>query len=407
MAMIGLGIVLFISQLTGSYAQAGVLGAVFQLAAAGGAIMTSRWTDRVGQARTLPWLSIANALGLVAFVVAVETGQSFVVQAVVAAAAGVTQPAIGSMVRARWAHVSDGPERLRSAFAIESIVDELIFTVGPLVTAWLAFSIGLPLPLIVAAVLTVAGSLALAAQRATAPPARPRDSGHDAQERGALRQPGMLIMVLASLGVGGVFGTYEVAVVAFSQASPYPGSAGPILGVWAVGSMIGGLYFGSRQWRMDLPRQVAVLTGILAVSLLAAPFVRSVPALFAATFVSAFVVAPSLIAIFSLTERLVPAPQLTEGLTWANSGLAVGYSLGTSINGFVIDGSGTTAAFAIPALCAAFASVVTVAGLRRLRRAARGPGPRSPGIALNSEPVPGPAPGGIRDDPDRPRAPAS
>jgi hypothetical protein len=38
-------------------------------------------------------------------------------------------------------------DRLRSAFALESIIDELIFSVGPLVTAFLAFQLGLPLPL--------------------------------------------------------------------------------------------------------------------------------------------------------------------------------------------------------------------------------------------------------------------
>jgi MFS family permease len=207
-------------------------------------------------------------------------------------------------------------------------------------------------------------------------------------------------MVLASLGIGAVFGTYEVTVVAFTEASAMPGTAGLVLGLWAVGSMIGGLFFGARHWRIDLPRQVAILSGILAVALLVAPFVRSVPALALSATLGAFVVAPSLIAVFSLTERLVPEDQLTEGLTWTNSGLAVGYSFGTAVNGFVIDSYGTTVAFLLPALCAGFACLVTVAGLPVLRRSMRHGAAPTPGIALNSEAVPGPSPGGIVDDPD-------
>ena len=75
--------------------------------------------------------------------------------------AGASQPAIGSMVRARWAALAPDADRLRSAFALESIIDELIFSVGPLITAFLAFSLALPLPLIVAAVIGVVGGLAL------------------------------------------------------------------------------------------------------------------------------------------------------------------------------------------------------------------------------------------------------
>jgi predicted MFS family arabinose efflux permease len=398
-AMVGLGIVLLISEMTGSYALAGALSAAFQLSAAGGSLVTSRWVDRLGQHRLLPWLALAHALGLVAFVGAVEADLSVVVQGLAAAFAGVTQPAIGSMVRARWAFVAS-PETLRSAFAIESIIDEFIFTVGPLLTAFLAFQVALPLPLIVAGVLTVAGSLALSFQRRTEPPGA-RASSIDGRpaETSAIRRPGMALMVVAAMGLGAVFGSYEVTVVAFSKDAGEAGASGLILGMWAAGSMLGGLYFGSRQWSMDLPRQVILLTGVLAVSLIPAPFVRSIPVLVATTFVAGVMVAPALIAIFSLTERLVPGNLLTEGLTWTNSGLALGFSLGTAVNGIVIDAHGTSVAFILPALCAAASCVAALFGRGTLQAACADRGPAVPGIARNSDPVPGPAPGGVRDDP--------
>ena len=73
-AMVGLGIVLLVSETTGSYAAAGALSAAFQLPAALGAVVTSRWTDRLGQSRTLPWLGGLSASFLVAFVVSVQLG---------------------------------------------------------------------------------------------------------------------------------------------------------------------------------------------------------------------------------------------------------------------------------------------------------------------------------------------
>ena len=217
-AMIGLGIVLLISTTTGSYALAGVLSAAFQVAAAAGAIVSSRWIDRVGQHRLLPWLGAINAIALVGFVAAVEYGLPVVVQALVVAVAGAAQPAIGSMVRARWAAAAPDADRLRSAFALESIIDELIFSVGPLITAFLAFQLGLPLPLLVSAVIGLTGAIALALQRRSEPKpsGRDRHASDDRGRGGALRQPGLLLVVVGAMGVGGVFGSYEVSVVAFT-----------------------------------------------------------------------------------------------------------------------------------------------------------------------------------------------
>lgn len=405
-AMVGLGIVLLISSETGSYALAGAFSAAFQISAAVGALVTSRWTDRVGQHRTLPVLAVGHALGLAAFVLAVQGNVVAWAQFAVVIVAGACQPAIGSMVRARWAYVADDPARLRGAFALESIVDEVIFTIGPLLTAFLAFQVALPLPIILAAVLAVAGSLVLAAQRATEPPpsdSRPsatQDEAGSPEGRSAIGLAGMPLMVIGALGLGGVFGTYEVSVVAFTQESGQPAASGIVLGLWAAGSMLGGLYFGSRNWAMALPRQVVVMTGLLSAVLVPAAFVHSVPVLALATFIAGLAVAPALIAVFSLTERLVPPRLLTEGLTWTMSGLAMGFSIGTALAGGVIDSLGTTWGFVLPSICAATSFLTALAGRHVLQRASEGRPQPLPVRTLNADPVPGPAPGGIVDDPD-------
>jgi predicted MFS family arabinose efflux permease len=404
-AMVGLGIVLLISTRTGSYALAGILSAAFQVAAAGGALVTSRWMDQVGQHRLLPALGALNAVTLVAFVAAVELDLPVAVAFVAIALSGATQPAIGSMVRARWAYAAPDADRLRSAFALESIVDELIFTVGPLLTALLAFQVSLPAPLIAAAVIGLVGALVLALQRSTEPAPSGRRSRGDVSassrsERSALAQPGLLLLVVGSLGVGGVFGGYEVSVVAFSEQAGRSGASGLILGLWALGSMIGGIVFGARHWRRPLSQQVMILSGVLTLALVPAPFVSTVPILAVSTFVAGVAVAPALIAIFSLTERLVPGHLLTEGLTWTNSGLAIGFSIGTTVAGAVIDASSTTVAFVLPIASAGISFVVLALGQRVLRRASSGRTQPPPTIAWVGDPLPGPRPGGIVDDPD-------
>lgn len=367
-AMVGLGIVILISERTGSYALAGALSAAFQLPAALGAVLTSRWADRLGQGRMLPLLVSLNAVFLVGFVAAVEYGAPVVVQALVVAGAGVCQPAIGAMVRARWAAATSQESTLRSAFALESIIDELVFTVGPLLTAVLAFQIALPLPLLIGALLGLVGGLILAFQRRTQPaPTRHAATG-GTRNRNVLRYPGMVFVVTAALGVGSVFGSFEVAVVAFTQEAGSPGASGIVLALWAFGSMLGGIWFGSRAWPMTLGRQMALLPAILAVALLPAPFAGSIAVLAVITTIAGGAIAPSLITSFSLTQRLVPPERLTEGLTWTNSGLAVGFSAGTALGGIIVDAWGTGWGFTVPIAGAALAAVVGFAGQHAFRQ---------------------------------------
>ena len=405
-AIVGLGIVLYISTSTGSYALAGILAAAFQLSAAVGAIVSSRMMDRLGQDRLLPWLAAVNAAGLIVFVLLVEQGAPVILQALVIAITGAAQPAIGSMVRARWAAAAPDAERLRSAFALESVIDELIFSVGPLITAVLAFQVSLPAPLIAGAVIGLAGGVGLALQRRTQPRPTPRTpDAHAGPRSGALRQPGLLLLVVAAAGIGGVFGAYEVTVVAFSEQAGASGASGLILGLWALGSMIGGIIFGAQHWSAPLPRQVLILSAVVTLVLVPAPFITSLPVLAVVTTIGGASIAPVLIAAFSLTERLVPDRLLTEGLTWTNSGMAVGFSAGSFLGGVVIDARGTSLAFVLPIASAGMATLIVGLGQRLLLRASAGHHAGAPGFSLNAEALPGPAPGGVRDDPDDPTTP--
>lgn len=393
-AMIGLGIVLYISGITGSYARAGLLTAAFALSAAVAALLTSRLIDRRGQHKILPTLILIHGSALIGFVILTSTDQALFWQLIIIVVAGATQPAIGSMVRARWVYVLKEPDRVRSAFALESIIDELIFTIGPLLTTAIALNIALQLPLIIAAFLSVIGTLALVAQRRTEPPPNP---AHRVEHHGsAIRSPGLRAMVFVAIGTGMVFGSYEVGVVAFTRNQGAPGASGIVLALWSIASLFGGLWFGSRNWTRPLPTLLLIFSGVLALAVAPTPFITNVPILALGGAVSGLAIAPVLISLFSLTERLVPQQLLTEGLTWSNSGLALGFSMGAAVGGYVIDRYGTAWGFGLT-IAGGFLAVFIAWIARPTLLSAMRPYSADDDIAvpLNDDPIAGPGPSSV------------
>lgn len=399
MALVGFGILLFTSGVTGSYGLAGVMSASFSLSAAIGMIVSSRLVDRLGQHKVLGWLITGESLGLVLFIITMELGWPFVVSAILAAFAGACSPAIGPAVRARWTYVISNMEsksspKLRTAFALESISEEIIFTIGPLITAWLAISVALPAPIIFAIVVGMTGTFILIRLRGTEPTPSPVRQTREPHIF-AFRHPGVFLMVVSAIATGATFGSIEVAIVAFTTELGAPELSGLLLAAWALTSMFGGLWFGSRHFRAPLSRQLVIITAALTLALLLTPFMRSLLALSLVIMISGALVAPILITIFSLAERLVPNAQLTEGLTYINSGLTVGFSLGVAVAGYVIDLSGAGLGFAVGVGATGAGFLISLFGQKRLRSAVKDYSPIPPTAALNTDPIPGPAPGGF------------
>ncbi len=402
LAMIGLGVLLFISNTTGSYAFAGFLQAAFTLTAALVAVLSSRMSDRYGQRFILVVLPFIFSIALFAFVYAVTSEYSRPIQTVLAVIAGASFPAFGSFVRTRWAYLTHNNDRLlHSAFAWESILDELIFTLGPLVAVALAFNVSFASPILLGAVLTLVGALLLAALGGSAPPPISRTEHKD--HGPTIRFKGMSSVALVAMGVGALFGTFDVAVVAFMQEAGVPQLAGLALALWAASSMIGGFIYGSRQYTISLPRQLVYTSLTMTVVAIPLAFIGSVPFLIAAAAVSGFAIAPTLICTFSLTQRLVPGKLLTEGLTWTNSGLAVGFALGASLSGLLVDRVGTSYAFGLGAVGSALAFGCALLAQRRWREAISTRPYETTStapVSLNQDPIPGPGPGAFLDERD-------
>ena len=136
MSMASLGIVLLVSTATGSYGLAGSVSAAYLIANGAFAIAQGRLLDRLGQSRVLPVAVGVFGAALALLMWSVQADWPVAVSYLAAAVSGAALPAVGSCVRARWSHVLRSPDDLQTAFALEAVVDESVFMLGPiLVTA--------------------------------------------------------------------------------------------------------------------------------------------------------------------------------------------------------------------------------------------------------------------------------
>ena len=363
LSMLGIGIVTMISQVSGRYGLAGTLTAVLALSGAVCGPQVSRLVDRYGQRRVLRPVATVTVASVVALVVCVRAGTPDWTYFVCVLGAGLT-PSMGAMVRSRWSVMHRGsPELLHTAYSLESVVDEIVFIVGPILsiglcTVWFAES-GPAL----AAVFLAVGVALLTAQRSTEP--APHPHGH-LTGGSALRAPGMSVLIGVFAGTGAAFGAIDVTTVAFADERGHKAMASVVLATYALGSCLAGLVFGLVRPRGSVAGRFRWGIALMAVSMIPPLLVGNLRFLALALFVSGLTIAPTMVTAMGLVEQLVPRSRLTEGITWTSTGLAVGVAAGAAVAGRVIDVHGASAAFSVPASAAAVAAAVAFFGHRRL-----------------------------------------
>lgn len=363
-SMLGIGSVLLVEDRRGSFALAGAVAAAYSLGLAAVAPVVSRLVDRLGQRRVLPWALLASSSGIVAMVLTAGTSLPSVVLLAAAALTGAALPQLGSCVRARWTTAlrrAGRDKQLGTAFALESVADEVVFVAGPALVVSLAVLVDPAVGLLAALVLCVVGTAWFVAQRDTEPPVEPRGAG---PSRSAIRSSGLRTTALSLAFVGVVFGGLEVVMVAFAQEQGSPGAAGVLLPLVAVGSAVAGLFYGTRTWRTSLDRRYLLALLGLAVGVLPVLLAPGVLTMVPAALLAGVAISPTLIAAFGLVERLVPPAARTEGFTWLNSGLSAGVAAGSAVGGALADGPGARAAF-LTCLVGAVLAFAVAAGWRR------------------------------------------
>ena len=382
MAMLSLALVMLVTAVTGSYAIAGAVSATGAVLYAAVTPRAARLADRYGQARVLRPQVIVFAAATAALAACAASRAPVWALFVTGGFSRATMPSLGPMVRSRWSRLLGGSALLDAAFSLEGIADELIFITGPVLIVALAVGVTPVAGVLVTAALSVAGVAGLAGQRRSEPPPAPalRVGG------GVLRNRGVRVLIGTHTCLGALFVAVDLATVAFARQHGDPAAAGPLIGLYGLGSAIAGVWYGTRGWRAS---QATRLTVGLAATVLGVAPLAVMPGIWpmaAAITAAGLGISATLASSYRVAAAAVPAGQRTEAMSWLTTAAATGTALGAPLAGRLIDLHGAPAGYLFA--FAAGLTAVAIAVLRRRDLAAAPPRSSAPGQTTAPASVP-------------------
>jgi MFS family permease len=363
-AIVGLSIVFLMRRESYGYGEIGITLAAESVAIALTAGFVGRLADRRGRTRVILVLGVATTILLAGETVAILARSPVAVVAAGAALHGATIPPISASMRALWGRLV-AQDRVESAYALDAIQLELVFIVGPLIAAGIATALTPAVSLFLCAGLYLSASVGFA----TAPAARGgplEDVPAPRTRAGALGSAG--IRTLAGLGLLTAisYGAVEVALPAFTESEGSRAAAGPLFTVWALGSLLGGLWYGAVGWRASLERRLLVLVGLLALAAAPLAFAGSITVMALLLLFTGLAIAPMATTEFALIERLAPAGMSTEAYSWQIVAGSVGFGLGAAISGALVERATVPWALGSAALACGAGFLLALAGRRTL-----------------------------------------
>ncbi len=344
---------LLVQQSSGSFAVAGAASAGFALMSGVGAPARARWLDAAVGLHRFAMLTAGYLTALSVLLIVAENGRSPATLVVAAGVAGALLPPLGPAMRAVWA-AATAPEQLRLAFAVDSVVERLLFLVGPVLAAMVAAA---------EPAAALGGCLALSAVGtgwflALRPRLSSQAQGGDAHRRlGRAARAGVATTLTAVLSLGITVGLLQVALPAIAAARETPAIGGMLLGALSLGAAAGGLLFGRR--RRAQPVVIVLTSSLAATALVLAPsplLVLAPLALGLVLLAAGATSAPVPTSGYLALEHLFGPARRLEGASW----LTVTNNSGTAI-GAALAGTLTTRSLAGPLIAAAVAAATGAA----------------------------------------------
>jgi MFS family permease len=344
--------------------------------------------DRRGH--TAPLIGAAGvACGLLIGLALLPHGAPGALVVALAALLGLATPPVGPCARSVLPALLSDPSALRAVYAFESSASELTFIFGPPLALGIGAAWSTGGALVAGGIMLLVATVAFALQ----PAARIR-AEHGEAGSGALRSAGLRTLVLAFVALGVVFGAVEVGVTAAASALGGNGVAAPLLAVWGLGSLAGGVLASRLGGGAQSPRGLALVLAALAAGHLAlAAALGSALALAGVLFLAGAAIAPTYACAYAMVDAVAPAGAVTEAFAWLATAVSVGAAAGAAVGGALVDSAGPGAAFGFAGAAGALAvavallrgatlpGAVSVAPARRSRpaRPARARARRAPG----------------------------
>ncbi|WP_329525936.1 MFS transporter [Streptomyces sp. NBC_01462] len=374
-ATAAIAVVLFIRAEGGTYGLAGALAAVYGVANAVGQPLLGRLVDLYGQPRVQLPAALVSALGMAVFALSGTDPLPVAYAAMVVA--GLFTPPLEGGLRALWPSVLRRKDQVHTAYAMDAVAQEVMFTVGPLLVTLFVSLWSAQAALLILNGIGVLGALWVV----VSPPSRAwRSAPREAHWLGALRSPGLLALLGAFLFVGNALGSITVAAVSYADDHGGDAVYGWLMAALGLGALVGGTVYGARQWSGTPERRLRVLVAFLAVCYLPLLLMPGAVAMTALTALAGVFLAPCIACAFIIVDRHAPKGTVTEAFSWLVTTFTVGASVGTGLAGPVVEWGGAVWGFAVPGAAGAAALVVLLATGRVL--AATGDGAV---VAVSSE----------------------
>ncbi len=344
---LGLLLVLNTRDVTGNYAAGGLVAAGYALAVGISNPILARRADRGGQLGVLR-VGVPLSAGATLGQALLADGAPLALRVALAVLAGAAFPPMSAYRRKLWTvPVPDVGDARHQVYATEGVLMEITYILGPVVIVGGVGSWSTRAGLVVCAAAVALGGTAWARQAAVrglvGEPVAERDL------LGSLRAPAIRLTFLVFLSLGVTVGGVEVGVPAALEEMGSRGLTGSVLGLWGLGSVLGGLAISRAGVAADPVRRLGLLVATWGglhgvVALAGSPWVLALGMLLAGA-----TIAPTFTVFNGLLDHIAPPGALTEAFTWTATGMTLGVAVGGGVAGHLADTAGPAAALALGA----------------------------------------------------------
>lgn len=348
--MMSLGFVIAIQRTYHSYTLAGIaLGAETVGAAIAGPILAREIAKRGARQLIGATTVITSALLLLLALVPLHP----VLVVLAGLGVGLSSPPIQASVRSIYPHLVSKSQQHR-LFSLDATLQELIWIFGPVLATAIAAAVYPAATLIAMALIQILGS-GIYLSNPEVVRYKPEPTG--ARLGGVLKNPAIFGLMISGGLLIGSFSGVEVGTVGILSTA----SAGWVLSVFSVGSLVGGFVIGPRaksaKWMVWF--QLLIFAGYL-LSLINP---QNPWWLALCWFIAGLGIAPALGLGSTLVSLSLGAGETGEAYGWIMTGQLVGYSVGAAIAGFVIDTVSGQAAIFVAVVFQIATIIATIAWL--------------------------------------------
>jgi len=350
--MLSLAFLIHIEKLFDSYAAAGLVLAAMSIGQAIAGPLTSRLMGRLGMRPVLIATMVICAASIVAMAL---VPLPIIGLMIIGFIAGLSMPPIQPAVRTIYPKVVNS-RQLTPLFSLDASAQEIIWVLGPVIATFVAIQVSTTAGILLAAFFLVAGGIWFVALPEVGRVRIPRSR----RKLGVvLKKPEVLLSTVVGFMLVAACAAVEAGVVAvFGHGSA---NAGWVLGIFAVGSLIGGLALGHLPIG---PWALASRMLIVTIGLAIAGLFLNFWWLSAALLIAGIGIAPSFAVLFGIVSASVKFSDTAEAYGWIGTGQLIGAALGSALAGFAIDHSGAGSAIYVAAGFAALGTLIPALGRR-------------------------------------------